>query len=97
MTDTATVISKVLVLDSNPDCQQAIKDFCTSHHLSALRVNRGNLLSVLRSNVDLGAILIRDALAKMSTPASNSVAKCTPCVPNCRSFCAAKKSMDWRI
>jgi hypothetical protein len=64
MTDTATVISKVLVLDSNPDCQQAIKDFCASHHLSALRVNRGNLLSVLRSNVDLGAILIAERIGE---------------------------------
>lgn len=62
MTEAATVISKVLVLDSDPDCQQAIKEFCASHQLSPLRVNRGNLLTVLRSNVDLGAILIAERI-----------------------------------
>jgi len=62
MTEAATVISKVLVLDSDPDCQQAIKDFCATHSLSPLRVNRGNLLAVLRSNVDLGAILIAERI-----------------------------------
>jgi hypothetical protein len=52
------LVSKVLVLDSDPAQHSITKAFCEANDLVALKVAAGNAMSVLRSNVDLGAILL---------------------------------------
>lgn len=51
------LISKVLVLDNSPAHAAAIKAFCDDNRLVGLKVGKDRLMSVLRSNIDLGAIL----------------------------------------
>lgn len=60
MTIDAKIVSKVLVLDSNAACYDSIKAFCDSHNLIGLKVQHDNIMSVLKSNVDLGAILLAE-------------------------------------
>jgi hypothetical protein len=52
-----TLVSKVLVLDDSPTHFEAIKQFCDENGLVGLKVRKNRLMSVLRSNIDLGAIL----------------------------------------
>jgi hypothetical protein len=54
-------VSKVLVLDDSPAHANAIKRFCDEHNLVGLKVRKNRLLSVLRSNIDLGAILFSES------------------------------------
>ncbi len=54
---TNNLVSKVLVLDDSPAHSQAIKTFCDENNLIALKVRKNRLMSVLQSNIDLGAIL----------------------------------------
>lgn len=51
------LVSKVLVLDDSQEHSQAIKAFCEANDLVALKVHKNRLMSVLQSNIDLGAIL----------------------------------------
>lgn len=51
------LISKVLVLDNSLEHAAAIKAFCDDNRLVGLKVGKDRLMSVLRSNIDLGAIL----------------------------------------
>jgi hypothetical protein len=51
------LVSKVLVLDDSPVHLEAIKKFCDENNLIALKVRKNRLMSVLRTNIDLGAIL----------------------------------------
>ncbi|WP_179400870.1 chemotaxis protein CheX [Burkholderia guangdongensis] len=53
-------VSKVLVLDDSREHADAIKRFCDEHNLIGLKVRRNRLLQVLRSNIDLGAILLAE-------------------------------------
>jgi chemotaxis phosphatase CheX-like protein len=53
-------VSKVLVLDESPEHQPAIKMFCDANGLIALKVRPGSVMSVLRTNIDLGAILLSE-------------------------------------
>lgn len=53
-------VSKVLVLDENPEHLRSIKKFCDENGLIALKVRRGSVMSVLRTNIDLGAILLSE-------------------------------------
>lgn len=50
------LLSKVLVLDNSQEHSEAIKQFCDDNHLVGLKVNKSHLMSVLNSNIDLGAI-----------------------------------------
>lgn len=50
-------VSKVLVLDNSPAHAHLIKQFCAANNLVALKVRRGAVMSVLRTNIDLGGIL----------------------------------------
>ncbi|MEI7611556.1 MAG: chemotaxis protein CheX [Betaproteobacteria bacterium] len=50
-------VSKVLILDDSPAHADAIKAFCSDNQLVGLKVRENNLMSILRSNIDLGAIL----------------------------------------
>jgi len=63
MTDQTKIVSKVLVLDTNTSCLEAIKGFCDSNGLVGLKVQPGNVMAVLRSNLDLGAILLSEMYA----------------------------------
>ncbi|QCP53188.1 chemotaxis protein CheX [Trinickia violacea] len=53
-------VSKVLVLDDNPDHAAALKRFCDEHNLIALTARGHRLTSLLRSNIDLGGVLLGD-------------------------------------
>jgi hypothetical protein len=53
-------VSKVLVLDDSSIHARALKIFCDEHSLVALKVRAHRLFSVLRSNIDLGAILLSE-------------------------------------
>ncbi|HWZ62990.1 MAG TPA: chemotaxis protein CheX [Steroidobacteraceae bacterium] len=53
----ATPVSKVLVLDNSEQHLPQIRSFCTQHNLVPLKVRRGAVMSVLRTNIDLGGIL----------------------------------------
>jgi hypothetical protein len=52
-----SVSSKVLVLDDGIEQAHVIKAFCDENNLVALKVSKNSLMSVLQSNIDLGAIL----------------------------------------
>lgn len=60
MRNSFDLVSKVLVLDNDPACYEKIKCFCDSNHLVGLKVQPDNVMSVLRSNVDLGGILLSE-------------------------------------
>lgn len=60
MNGEAKIVSKVLVLDSNAECYDRIKAFCDQSNLVGLKVQPDNIMSVLKSNVDLGAILLSE-------------------------------------
>ncbi len=63
MTEQAKIVSKVLVLDSNAACLDSIKAFCDGNGLVGLKVQPDNVMAVLRSNLDLGAILLSETYA----------------------------------
>lgn len=50
-------VSKVLVLDNSAEHAQRIKDFCEQNDLVPLKVRKEAVMSVLKKNIDLGAIL----------------------------------------
>ncbi len=54
----APLVSKVLVLDGDPRQHECIKTFCENNGLAPLKAQDANAIAVLRSNVDLGAILL---------------------------------------
>jgi hypothetical protein len=54
---TENLVSKILVLDNSPAHTEAIKQFCDNNNLVGLKVRKSRLVSVLKSNIDLGAIL----------------------------------------
>ena len=56
------LVSKVLVLDSSADCRDSLKSFCDENGLVGLKVqDGGHVMSVLKSNVDLGGIFLSEA------------------------------------
>jgi len=63
MSEEAKIVSKVLVLDSSADCFESIKVFCDGNGLVGLKVQPDNVMAVLRSNLDLGAILLAETYA----------------------------------
>lgn len=67
---TEKLVSKVLVLDNSPAHSVAIKAFCDEHNLVGLKVRKNRLMSVLRSNIDLGAILYSESYG--ATPEENA-------------------------
>lgn len=61
MVEKAELISKVLVLDEEPESALRIKAFCDGNSLVGLRAQSENVMSVLKSNVDLGAIFLSES------------------------------------
>jgi hypothetical protein len=53
-------VSKVLVLEDSPAQLAAIRRFCDEHNLIGLKARKSRLTSVLRSNIDLGAVLLAE-------------------------------------
>jgi hypothetical protein len=53
-------VSKVLVLDNCPSSMESIRQFCAQNNLIGMTVRKNRLLSVLRTNIDLGAILLAE-------------------------------------
>ncbi len=64
------LFSKVLILDDDPAHAEAIKQFCEANNLAGLKVSRARLMSVLSSNIDLGAILYSETYG--DTPEENA-------------------------
>jgi hypothetical protein len=64
MGDTNTLVSKVLVLDGDAGCYDRIKAFCDANSLVGLKVQADNIMAVLKSNVDLGGILLSENFAE---------------------------------
>lgn len=60
MTDTNQVVSKVLVLDGDMDRHSPLRAFFDTNHLVALKAQPDNVMGILKSNVDLGAILLHE-------------------------------------
>ena len=56
----AIPVSKILVLDNSAEHASVIKGFCDQNNLVPLKVRNGAVMSVLRTNVDLGGILYSD-------------------------------------
>ncbi|MEH3087470.1 MAG: chemotaxis protein CheX [Xylophilus ampelinus] len=56
--------SKVLVLEPERAHRDAIGAFCRAHHLQGHKVRPENILSVLESNIDLGAIFLPEKLGE---------------------------------
>ncbi|MDO9237953.1 MAG: chemotaxis protein CheX [Aquabacterium sp.] len=67
MDDQAELVSKVLVLDEDAECAARIKVFCDTNSLVGLRSQSGNVMSVLKSNVDLGAIFLSEGYGSQDT------------------------------
>lgn len=60
---TEKLVSKVLVLDEHPGQLESFRAFCDANNLVPLKVRRNRLMSVLRSNIDLGAIFLSETYA----------------------------------
>ena len=61
MEDESSVVSKVLILEDNKPSRDAIRKFCALHNLVTLRAQAEHVMSVLKSNVDLGGIFLAEA------------------------------------
>ncbi|MBV8627788.1 MAG: chemotaxis protein CheX [Paraburkholderia sp.] len=72
MTDTNTPISKILILDDNQEHAQVLKQFCDERSLVALKARHDRLMSVLRSNIDLGGVLLSDDYGGSVEEATNA-------------------------
>lgn len=55
------IVSKILVLESDPACLKRIKVFCDESSLVGLTGEPENVMSVLCSNVDLGGIFLSES------------------------------------
>ncbi|TAK91389.1 MAG: chemotaxis protein CheX [Aquabacterium sp.] len=56
------VVAKVLIIDDgNADTLELIKQFCVDNNLIGLKTHSDNVMSVLKSNVDLGGILMSES------------------------------------
>lgn len=60
MVEKAQLISKVLVLDDMPDGGARFKSFCDANNLAGLKAHVENVMGVLKTNVDLGAIFLSE-------------------------------------
>lgn len=58
MVEKAELVSKVLVLEESQDSASRIKAFCDANNLVGVKAQLENVMGVLKSNVDLGAIFL---------------------------------------
>ena len=62
MNEKANLVSKVLVLDEDQYSRERIREFCQQTNLVCVKSQTANVMSVLKSNVDLGGIFLAQAL-----------------------------------
>lgn len=62
----ATIQVKVLVLDTDAEAAEQLKRFCDAHDLVPVKVAPENLMPVLRSSIDLGAVFLADGFESHS-------------------------------
>lgn len=67
MESNPNLVSKILVLDNEAECHERTKAFCEQNNLVGLRVLDEDVLNVLKSNVDLGAILLAESYTDKAT------------------------------
>lgn len=60
MEENSTVVSKVLILEDDKPSRDAIRKFCEMHNLVTVRAKAEHVMSVLKSNVDLGGIFLAE-------------------------------------
>ncbi|TAK93419.1 MAG: chemotaxis protein CheX [Aquabacterium sp.] len=60
MVEKAELVSKVLVLEDSQDAAARIKAFCDENNLVGVKAQAENVMGVLKSNVDLGAIFLSE-------------------------------------
>lgn len=60
MNEESRLVSKVLVLENAGDCLERIKQFCDEQGLIGLRAPAANVMGILHTHVDLGAILLAE-------------------------------------
>lgn len=60
MNDETRLVSKVFILDNSSEYFGQIKQFCDQNGLVGLKVNAANIMAILNSNIDLGAILLAE-------------------------------------
>lgn len=70
MENSSPVLSKVLVHEFDPLARQGLKKFCRENRLIGLRESSIDVLSVLRKNIDLGAVFISE---KQETNGSDGI------------------------
>lgn len=58
---TEKLLSKVLILDDRQEYVDGLRAFCEANNLVGLKVRKNRLMSVLRSNIDLGAIFYAES------------------------------------
>ncbi|MGE5450888.1 MAG: chemotaxis protein CheX [Acidobacteriota bacterium] len=60
--ENASIVSKILVIDDGDiEVLDGIKRFCQVNNIIALKTHSANVINVLRSNVDLGGILLSES------------------------------------
>lgn len=60
MNDSATPVARILVLDEHPEHARAIKAYCDANSLVPLRVRPNRVMTVLASNINLGAVVVAE-------------------------------------
>jgi hypothetical protein len=62
MSESANIVSKILVIDDGDiEVLNQIKRFCSDNNLIGLKSHNDNVMNVLKSNVDLGGILLSES------------------------------------
>src|SRR5581483_603563 len=59
-----TPVSKILILDESTEHLQSLKRFCDETGLVGLKVRRSAILGVLRTNIDMGAVLLSESFTE---------------------------------
>lgn len=56
----SSAMCKVILHDKDPDCLIRIKHFCEQNNLIAVKSQTSNIMDILSSNVDLGAVFLAE-------------------------------------
>lgn len=63
MEDTSNIVSKVLVHESDEQALARLKAFFTDNQLVGMRTQHDNIIDVLKSNIDLGAVFLSESVS----------------------------------
>ena len=81
MQDAARLVSKVLILERDAACLENLKRFCDEHDLVGLKAAQDSVMSVLRSNVDLGGIFLAEEFSEHGVALAHVIHKVRPELP----------------